>query len=71
MSNIERLLNDGSKNHHIFANTILEFMKSQGFYGRLYNGINEMNEEQYELLFETLKAQNFNDYVDVILWLES
>ncbi len=71
MSNIQKLATYGNQNHKIFINTILTLMKSQGFYQRLYEGINEFNEEQYDLLFETLKAQKFNDSVDVILWLES
>lgn len=71
MSNIQKLATDGNQNHKIFASTIVNLMTSQGFYGRLYKGINDMDEENYKLLFETLAKQNFNDSLDVVLWLES
>ena len=45
-------------------------MYSQGFYSRLYCDINEMDEDQFENLKETLTKQNFNDTLDVVLWLE-
>lgn len=70
MSNIQRLAADGNKNHRLFAATIVDLMNSQGFYGRLYRAVNEMNEEEYSTLFAELEQQNFHDNVDVILWLE-
>lgn len=71
MSDIQKLINSDKNNHKIFAGTILTLMMSQGFYERLYDGINEFNEEQYNLLYQTLNNQKFKDSVDVILWLES
>lgn len=70
MSNIQKLAN-GNTNQKLFANTILTLMNSQGFYQRLFKGVNEMDEDQYELLFDTLEAQKFNDTLDVVLWLET
>lgn len=71
MSNIQKLVQNEDKNVKVFANSILTLMKSQGFYQRLCEGINEFNDEYFGLLLNTLKQQNFNDIVDVVLWLES
>ncbi len=70
MSNIQRLAAEGNKSHKLFASTIVDLMSSQGFYGRLYRAVNEMNEDEYSALYEQLNKQNFNDSVDVVLWLE-
>ncbi len=70
MSNIQRLAAEGNKSHKLFASTIVDLMNSQGFYGRLYRVVNEMTEAEYSALYEQLAAQNFNDNVDVVLWLE-
>ncbi len=70
MSNIQRLAAEGNKSHKLFAATIVDLMNSQGFYGRLYRAVNEMNEDEYSALYEQLAVQNFNDSVDVVLWLE-
>lgn len=71
MSNIQRLAENGNKNHRLFASTIIELMNSQGFYGRLYRTVNSLSDDGYETLYEQLEQQNFNDSVDVVLWLES
>ena len=71
MSNIEKLLKEKDKNCSMFAETILTFMKSQGFYGHLYEGINAFDNNLFNTLVDTLKKQNFKDIVDVVLWLES
>lgn len=70
MSNIQKLAAEGSKNHRLFASTIVDLMNSQGFYGRLYRAVNELSEDGYETLYNQLSRQNFNDSVDVVLWLE-
>ena len=70
MSNIQKLAAEGSKNHRLFASTIVDLMNSQGFYGRLYRAVNELSEDGYETLFRQLAQKNFNDSVDVVLWLE-
>ncbi len=70
MSNIERLIqNEG--NQRLFANTILDFKNSQGFYSRLYRDINEMPEETFQELCRVLNAQKFECSLDVVLWLEA
>ena len=34
MNNIQRLAQEGNKNHRIFTATVIDLMQSQGFYGR-------------------------------------
>ena len=70
MTNIQRLSNAENKNLKLFADTVLTFKNSQGFYSRLYQSVNELNEENYESLITVLNQQNFNDSIDVVLWLE-
>ncbi len=70
MTNIQRLAKDGNKNHRIFAATIVDLMNSQSLYGRFYRTINELDEENYSILFNELNRQNFKDSLDVVLWLE-
>lgn len=70
MSNIQKLAANGNKNHRLFAATIVDLMNSQGFYGRLYRAVNEMDDDDYDVLFNQLKNQHFNDTLDVVLWLE-
>lgn len=50
--------------------TIKELSRSQGFYGRLYRDIMELEEEQLEELKKTLEAQKFTDSLDLIMYLE-
>lgn len=40
--------------------------KSQGFYGRVLRAI-----EEDDSILDTLEEQNFNDVVDMVLYLES
>lgn len=47
---------------------------SQGFYGRLYNELWEMqtnDPDQWEEVKNTLEAQNFNDTLDMVLYFET
>ena len=69
MSNIQRLSN-GNNNQKLFDDTILTFMNSQGFYSRLYRVINELDEDGFDELSNTLEKQNFKDTLDVVFWLE-
>ena len=71
MNNIQRLAAEGGTNHRIFALTIITLMNSQGLYGRIYRNINEMDDEDYQKVFELIAEQNFHDTLDVVLWLES
>ena len=68
-SNMDKLYN-GTSNERLFAGTILTLMTSQGFYCRLCESVNDLNEEGLEVLRETLNAQNFKDTLDVVMWLE-
>lgn len=71
MNNMQKLAANGNGNHRIFASAVIELMSSQGFYGRLYRSVNEMDAEQYQQLYELLDKQDFKDQLDVVLWLES
>lgn len=55
-------------------NEILETIKllsqSQGYYGRLYNRLMENDNAAQEWLAEA-ESQNFQDKVDLILWIEN
>lgn len=47
---------------------------SQGFYGRLYNELWEMqtnDPDQWEEVKNTLEAQNFNDTLDIVMYFET
>ena len=70
MTNIQKLAAEGNKNHRIFVATVVDLMNSQGFYGRLYRSINEMDDDRYEQFFELISEQNFKDSLDVVFWLE-
>ena len=70
MNNIQKLATNGNKNHRIFAATVVDLMNSQGFYGRLYRSVNEMDSDRYEQLYDLIGQQDFKDPLDVVLWLE-
>lgn len=70
MSNINKLLNSKNKNQRIFASAILDLKSSQGFYSRLFRDINLMEQETFSLFRKNLLKQNFNNTLDVVLWLE-
>lgn len=72
MNNIQNLAANGNKNHRIFAATVVDLMNSQGFYGRLYRSVNEMDMDgdRYEQLYDLIGQQDFKDPLDVVLWLE-
>ena len=70
MNNIQKLAATGNTNHKLFAATVTSLMKSQGFYGRLYNTVNEFDDESYHALYSQLEKQNFKDTLDVVCWLE-
>lgn len=50
---------------------IKELARSQGFYGRLLESIEEASKEDRENFLASLEAQNFNDVIDLILYLEA
>ena len=55
-------------------NEIMEWIKSfaasQGFYGRLLQAINDMENNDRDALFAHLEAQNFAGPVDLIMYIE-
>lgn len=70
MSNIEKLKNHFNFGVKIFGNTVYDLSKSQGFYGRLMERINELESDGLSELVKVLMEQRFSDSVDVVLWLE-
>lgn len=53
---------------------IRSLAQSQGYYGRLYNELWEMqtnDPEKWEEVKNTLEAQNFNDTLDMVMYFES
>jgi hypothetical protein len=69
MSNMDKLYH-GTFNESLFAGTILTMMSSQGFYCRLCETVNDLDEEGFAVLCETLNQQEFKDTLDVVMWLE-
>ena len=69
ISNIEWLKQCGN-NARLFANVLTAYKGSQGFYARLYNYVNELDNLAFCDLIEVLEKQNFEQELDVILWLE-
>jgi hypothetical protein len=49
---------------------IKDLAKSQGFYGRLLNDIENMSDGEFAYFKEVLEEQNFKDAVDLIIYLE-
>ena len=49
---------------------IEDLARSQGFYGRLLDDIFILPEEEIEKLAEEWEAQNFQDILDFILYIE-
>lgn len=47
-----------------------ELSRSQGFYGRLLNALNELDEFQLHELDLQIKNANLQTSLDLILWLE-
>ena len=50
--------------------TFRSLAKSQGFYGRLLDYINSMDEGERDTYLLDLERQNFKDAVDLVLYLE-
>lgn len=49
---------------------IRNLARSQGFYGRLLNAIENFTDEEMKKWNETIENQGFTDDLDLILWLE-
>ena len=50
--------------------TFRSLAKSQGFYGRLLDYIDSMDEGERDTYLLDLERQNFKDAVDLVLYLE-
>lgn len=62
--------NKGEFNFQMLLSTCRTLSCSQGFYGRLLAELEGMNDLERLNLVEELERQNFNDTLDVIMWLE-
>lgn len=51
-------------------NAIKELARSQGSYGRMLEQIEQMDDESREELLDTFAAQEFDDPVNMVMWLE-
>ena len=43
---------------------------SQGLYGRILDNIYSLSEEEQESVWSELESQNFNDAVDLVMYIE-
>ena len=53
---------------------IRSLAQSQGYYGRLYNELQEMqtnDPDQWDEVKNTLEAQNFKDSLDMVMYFET
>lgn len=57
-----------NENFKLFKDTIETLSKSQGYYERLNNALNELSENELENISNSLPK--FNDVVDVIMYIE-
>lgn len=57
-------------NRNEILRAIYDLSKSQGFYGRLYRTLIELNTEDYEQVMGNLEEQNFKDTLDLVLFME-
>ena len=55
-------------NYELLFSTVKSLSNSQGYYGRLFNNLINMNEDERLELINNLPT--FNDAVDVVMWLE-
>ena len=51
--------------------TIKSLAGSQGFYGRLYGDLMELDEDEYDEVMTKLESQNFKDGVDLVMFIEN
>ena len=70
MHNMQRLATHENRRCKLFADTVTYLMASQGFYGRLYHAVNELDDDGLYELEVQITQQNFHDTLDVVLWLE-
>ena len=51
-------------------NALRRLAGSQGFYGRLCNHIDSLDEESRDAFLGSLEKENFKDVVDLIMFIE-
>ena len=56
-------------NRDEILNILSNLAKSQGTYARLYNQLSDGSEDSEKFL-TLMESQGFNDFVDIIMWLE-
>ena len=54
-----------------FYNLITSLATQQGFYARLLENIDDLEENELEELKQEIEKQKFKDKLDIVLWLES
>lgn len=57
-------------NKHQILTAIYNLASSKGSYGSLYNRLTDGSESSEKIL-SVMEEQNFNDVVDMVMWLES
>lgn len=50
--------------------TIKSLASSQGLYSRLYRNLMELDEEKYNEVMTELESQNFQNAVDLVMYIE-
>lgn len=77
---IKTIIKEETETHKTFLTMddilrgIKSLAKSQGYYGRLYNtlmDLKENNPEQYDEIVNEFESQEFHDIVDFVMWIES
>ena len=57
-------------NRNAIMETIRSLALSQGFYGRLYRQLEDLDDETYDEVMQELEEKNFKDVVELVLFLE-
>lgn len=57
-------------NREQILSTFRSLAHSQGFYGRLLEQIDSVDEETREAFLSDLESRNFKDAVDLVMWIE-
>lgn len=57
-------------NREQILDTFRSLARSQGFYGRLLEQIDSVDEETREAFLSDLESRNFRDVVDLVMWIE-
>ena len=57
-------------NREQIMNAFRTLAKSQGFYGRLIEQIESVDEEARDAFLSDLESRHFNDVVELVMWIE-